>query len=66
MKEAVMKHGAQLIVIDPRRIELCDLATLWLPLKPGTNVVVFMAMAHVIIKDGLVNQKFVEERSTGY
>ncbi|MEK9165197.1 MAG: molybdopterin-dependent oxidoreductase, partial [Chloroflexota bacterium] len=66
MKEAVEKHGSKLIVIDPRRIELCDIATLWLPLKPGTNVVVFSAMAHVIIKEGLVNQKFIDERSEGY
>ncbi len=66
MKAAVEKHGSKLIVIDPRRIELCDFATLWLPLKPGANVAVFSAMAHVIIKEGLVNEKFVAERSTGY
>ena len=66
MKEAVMKHGAKLIVIDPRRIELCDFATLFLPLKPGTNVVVFSAMAQVIIKEGLVNEAFVAERAEGY
>jgi len=51
MKAAVMKHGAKLIVIDPRRSELCDFATLWLPIKPGTNVPVFSAMAHVILKE---------------
>ncbi len=66
MKEAVMKNGAKLIVIDPRRIELCDFATLWLPLKPGTNVPVFSAMAHVIIKEGLVNRDFVAARTEGY
>ena len=66
MKAAVRKHGAKLIVIDPRRIELCDFATLWLPLKPGTNVVVFAAMAHVIIKEKLFNQAFVDERTTGF
>ena len=66
MKEAVMKHGAKLIVIDPRRIELCDYATLWLPLQPGTNVVVFSAMAHVIVKEGLVNRAFIEARTEGY
>ncbi|HKZ84338.1 MAG TPA: formate dehydrogenase subunit alpha [Anaerolineae bacterium] len=66
MKAAVMKHGAKMIVIDPRRIELCDFATLWLPVKPGTNVPVFTAMAHVIIREGLVNNKFVEERTEGY
>jgi len=66
MKAAVQKHGAKLIVIDPRRLELCDLASLWLPLKPGTNVPVFTAMAHVIIREGLVNQNFIEQRTEGY
>lgn len=66
MKEAIQKHGAKLIVIDPRRIELCDYATLFLPLQPGTNVVVFNAMAHVIVKEGLVNRAFVEARTTGF
>ena len=66
MKAAVEKYGAKMIVIDPRRLELCDFATLWLPLKPGTNVPVFSAMAHVIVKEGLVNQKFIAERTEGY
>jgi predicted molibdopterin-dependent oxidoreductase YjgC len=66
MKAAVRKNGAKLIVIDPRRIELCDFATLWLPLKPGTNVVVFAAMAHVIIKEKLFNQAFIDQRATGF
>jgi formate dehydrogenase alpha subunit len=66
MKAAVMKNGATLIVIDPRRIELCDFAALWLPLKPGTNVVVFSAMAHVIVKENLINRQFIESRTAGY
>jgi len=66
MKAAVEKYGAKMIVVDPRRLELCDFATLWLPLKPGTNVPVFSAMAHVIIKEGLVNQQFITERTEGY
>src|SRR5512143_1041854 len=66
MKEAVQKHGAKLIVIDPRRIELCDYATLFLPLQPGTNVVVFNAMAHVIIREGLVNWAFLDARTEGF
>ena len=66
MKAAVQKHGAKLIIVDPRRIEMCDFATLWLPLKPGTNVPVFSAMAHVIIREGLVNADFVRNRTEGY
>ncbi len=66
MKAAVQKHGAKMIVIDPRRLELFDFAALWLPLKPGTNVPVFTAMAHVIIKEGLVNSEFIEARTEGF
>lgn len=66
MKAAVERHGAKMIVVDPRRLELVDFAELWLPLKPGTNVPLFTAMAHVIIEEGLVNEKFVAERTEGY
>jgi formate dehydrogenase alpha subunit len=66
MKAAVQQHGAQLIVVDPRKLEMCDFASLWLPLKPGTNVPVFTAMAHVIIKERLVDQDFISERTSGY
>ncbi len=66
MKAAVRKHGAKLIVIDPRRSELCDYAALWLPLKPGTNVALFSAMAHVIIHEGLANEHFIRARTEGY
>jgi len=66
MKEAVRKYGAKMIVIDPRRIELVDFAELWLPLKPGTNVPVLTAMAHVIVKEGLVNHEFIKNRTEGY
>ncbi|HNA53966.1 MAG TPA: molybdopterin-dependent oxidoreductase, partial [Anaerolineales bacterium] len=66
MKEAVQKHGAKMIVIDPRRIDLVDMAEMWLPLKPGTNVPVFSAMAHVIVKENLVNHEFIANRTEGY
>ncbi|MEJ2354047.1 MAG: molybdopterin-dependent oxidoreductase, partial [Anaerolineales bacterium] len=66
MKAAVEKYGSKLIVVDPRRLEMCDYATLWLPLKPGTNVPVFTAMAHVIVKEDLVNHEFIAKRTEGY
>jgi formate dehydrogenase alpha subunit len=66
MKKAVAEYGAKLIIVDPRRLEMCDFATLWLPLKPGTNVPVFTAMAHVIIKEGLISRDFIQERTEGY
>jgi formate dehydrogenase alpha subunit len=66
MKTAVRKHGAKMIVVDPRRIELVDFATLWLPEKPGTDVAVFSAMAHVILKEKLYNQAFIDERTENF
>ena len=66
MKAAVEKHGAKLIVIDPRRLELVDYATLWLPLKPGSNVPVFTAMAHVIVKEQLHDTEFVGQGTAGF
>jgi predicted molibdopterin-dependent oxidoreductase YjgC len=50
MKKAVQKYGSKLIVVDPRRIEMVDYAALYLPIKPGSDVPVFSAMAHVYLK----------------
>jgi len=66
LKKAVRKNGAKLIVIDPRQIELTDFATLWLRQKPGTDVAVFQAMAHVIVREQLYNPEFIEARTEGF
>jgi len=58
--------GAKLVVIDPRQIDLVASphikAQHHLPLKPGTNVAVITAMAHVVVTEGLVAQDYVAER----
>ena len=66
MKAAVEKHGARLIVVDPRRVEMVNWSTLWLPEKPGTDVPLFSAMAHVIVKEKLYNQDFIDRRTEGF
>lgn len=66
MKKAVRQGRARLIVIDPRQIELTDFATLWLRQKPGTDVAVFQAIAHVIVTEGLVNRDFIDARTEGF
>jgi len=66
MKAAIQKHGAQLIVVDPRRIEMVNYATLWLPEKPGADVAVFSAMAHVILAEKLYNQDFIDARTENF
>ena len=61
-----LRAGAKLIVIDPRRIDLVRSphieAAQHLPLQPGTNVAVLTAMAHVIVTEGLADEKFIRER----
>ncbi|MEE4117616.1 MAG: formate dehydrogenase subunit alpha [Paracoccaceae bacterium] len=61
-----LRQGAKLIVIDPRRIDLVRTphveAAHHLALRPGTNVAVLTAMAHVIVTEGLVDETFVRER----
>jgi len=54
--------GANLIVIDPRRIELADYADVHLQLKPGTNVPLLNAIAHVIVEEQLFDSAFINER----
>jgi formate dehydrogenase major subunit len=61
-----LRQGARLIVIDPRRTEMVRSAHVeadyHLPLLPGTNVAVVTALAHVIVTEGLYNEKFIRER----
>jgi formate dehydrogenase major subunit len=61
-----LREGAKLIVVDPRRIDLVRMphveASYHLALRPGTNVAVLTALAHVIVTEGLVNEAFVRER----
>ena len=66
LKRAARENGATLIVIDPRRVEMVDFATLWLRQNPGTDVAVFQAMAHVIVKEGLYDEAFIAGRTEGF
>ncbi|WP_287786738.1 formate dehydrogenase subunit alpha [Acidiphilium sp.] len=61
-----LREGAKLIVIDPRRIDLVRTphveAAYHLPLRPGTNVAMLTALAHVIVTEHLYDEAFVRER----
>ena len=61
-----LRQGAKLIVIDPRRIDMVKSphteAAFHLPLRPGTNVAVLSAMAHVIVTEGIADEAFIRER----
>lgn len=66
MRRAVIEHGAKLIVINPRRIEMCDFAELWLRPRPGTDVALLNAMAKVVMDEGLADSAFIRDRTEGY
>ena len=61
-----LRQGANLIVVDPRRIDLVRSphveAAYHLPLQPGTNVAVLTAMAHVVVTEALADEAFIRER----
>jgi formate dehydrogenase major subunit len=61
-----LREGAQLIVVDPRRIGLVRSARIeadyHLPLSPGTNVPMINALAHVIVSEGLADEQYIKER----
>ena len=66
LKQAVRKHGAHLIVADPRHIELADFAEVWLRQKPGTDVILWQALAHVIVREAWYDSEFIRTRTEGF
>ena len=61
-----LRKGAKLIVIDPRRTDIVRSphveAEFHLPLRPGTNVAMLTALAHVVVTEELADETFVAER----
>jgi len=60
-------NGAQIIVIDPRQTPTAkQAATWWLPIKPGTDAALMLAVLYVLITDQLVDEAFVDSHSVGF
>ncbi|MDA1241315.1 MAG: formate dehydrogenase subunit alpha, partial [Chloroflexi bacterium] len=66
LRRAVEDRGAALIVVNPIRIDLCDVAEVHLQPRPGTDVALFNAMAHVLLDEGLWDEAFVAARTEGF
>ena len=65
MKQAALR-GAQIITVDPRRNDLSDVGAVHCGLRPGTNAAFLNGLAHVLIRDGLVDHDFVRARVEGF
>jgi predicted molibdopterin-dependent oxidoreductase YjgC len=65
MKKAV-RNGAKLTVVDPRKIELTKWATRHMQPKIGTDIALLNAMCHVIIKERLYDQSYIDAKTEGF
>ncbi|NKC11963.1 MAG: molybdopterin-dependent oxidoreductase [Gammaproteobacteria bacterium] len=59
-------NGARLVVIDPKRIKIAERADLYLPVKPGTDVVLGYALAHELGRIGAIDRTFVAAHVAGF
>ncbi|MBR2276183.1 MAG: molybdopterin-dependent oxidoreductase, partial [Lachnospiraceae bacterium] len=65
IRQAV-QNGTRLIVVDPRDIGLTQFADIHIKLRPGTNVAFANGMMHVIVEEGLTDEKYISENTEGY
>ena len=60
------KNGAKLIVIDPMKNDEAELADIWLPIQPGTDVFLFLGFIKYLIENILYDKAFVEKHCYGF
>jgi anaerobic dimethyl sulfoxide reductase subunit A len=61
------ENGARVISVDPKYTDsTAILADMWIPIRPGSDTAVMLAMANVIIKEGLQDQDFIDRCTVGY
>ncbi|NBD27946.1 sulfite reductase subunit alpha [Paenibacillus glycinis] len=61
-----VKAGAKLVVVDPRRTATADKASLFLQIKPGTDLALLNGLLHLLAKNGAVDRAFIAECTTGW
>jgi predicted molibdopterin-dependent oxidoreductase YjgC len=66
IREAAVRNGAELIIADPREIELIRYAKLHMQQKPGSDVALINAMMNVILEEDLHDKEFIEQRTEGF
>jgi anaerobic selenocysteine-containing dehydrogenase len=60
------KNGAKLLVVDPRRIREAEMADMWLPIRPGTDVALMLGWLRIIIEEEFYDRDFVEKWTVGF
>lgn len=59
-------NGAKLVVVDPRFCELATIADEWIPIRPGTDLALFIGIAHTLVVENLYNKDFIEKYTYGF
>jgi anaerobic selenocysteine-containing dehydrogenase len=61
------EEGAEIVVIDPRKTKAAELEdSEWIPIRPGSDGALALALAHILIRDDLYDAAFVEKWTTGF
>ncbi|HEY2925327.1 molybdopterin oxidoreductase family protein [Piscinibacter sp.] len=66
LKMALEKRKFPVIVVDPRVTMFAQMADIHLPITPGTDVVLLNSLAHVILKEGLQDQAYIDAHTSGF
>ncbi|MFZ3184017.1 MAG: molybdopterin-dependent oxidoreductase [Pseudomonas sp.] len=67
LEEAKAKRPQmQIIVVDPRRTDTCELADLHLAIQPGTDVALFHGILHILMWEGWLDRSFIEQHTEGF
>jgi anaerobic selenocysteine-containing dehydrogenase len=60
------KHGARIVMVDPIRTRTAEQADWHLSIRPASDAALALTMMHVIIRDGLVDQEYVDRQALGF
>jgi formate dehydrogenase alpha subunit len=66
IRQAVLSRRLQLVVADPRQIDIAEFAVLHLRHRPGTDVALVNGLMHIILRNGWHDQEFIDERCEGF
>ncbi len=66
LRQAVLRRGVPLVVADPRRIDLAELATEHLRHRPGTDVALLNGLMHILWRRGWYDRQYIQQRTEGF
>ncbi len=66
IRQAVLQRGAKLVVADPRRVDITEIATLHLRHRPGTDVALLNGMMNIILENNWEDKQFIQDRTEGF